>query len=140
MIQSPIYLSGPMTGIPDYNRPVFNAAATKLRALGFEVVNPAEQPERPTWEEYMRHDITLLMGCRSVVLLPGWAGSRGARIEVRLADDLGIYRAPLHEVIDPYHLSNIEQRIAAGTARRGDFLALADYVDQVKQGGQCARC
>ncbi len=141
MIQSPVYISGPMSGLPDFNRAAFHQAAHKLRALGYEVINPAEQPERTTWEEYMRHDIKLLMDCRSVVLLPGWAGSRGARIEVKLADNLGINRSPLHEVIEPYqhHLHDIEQRIASGIANRGDFLALADYVDHVKQEAKYAR-
>jgi hypothetical protein len=37
-----IYLSGPMTGLPDYNHPAFRAEAKRLRALGYTVVNPAE--------------------------------------------------------------------------------------------------
>ncbi|MBP7610130.1 MAG: DUF4406 domain-containing protein, partial [Steroidobacteraceae bacterium] len=31
-----------MSGRPDLNFPAFTAAATQLRAAGFEVVNPAE--------------------------------------------------------------------------------------------------
>lgn len=37
-----VYLAGPMTGIADYNFPAFNAAAARLRAVGFDVVNPAD--------------------------------------------------------------------------------------------------
>jgi hypothetical protein len=37
-----IYLSGPMTGLPDLNFPAFNAAASALRAKGLNVINPAE--------------------------------------------------------------------------------------------------
>lgn len=37
-----VYLAGPMTGIADYNFPAFNAAAARLRAEGFDVVNPAD--------------------------------------------------------------------------------------------------
>lgn len=128
MIQSPVYISGPMTGIPDYNRPAFNAAAAKLRGLGFEVVNPAEQPERPTWEEYMRHDIKLMMDCRSIVLLPGWESSKGARVEYQIAESLRFYIVRIEEL----DLVEIEERVRSLKARRGDFLAMADYVDQVR--------
>ena len=37
-----LYLSGPMTGLPDHNRAAFDAAATRLRAQGHFVINPAE--------------------------------------------------------------------------------------------------
>lgn len=35
------YLSGPMTGLPDLNRPAFDAAARLLRGKGLTVYNPA---------------------------------------------------------------------------------------------------
>ena len=44
-----VYIAGPMTGLPDFNYPAFNAAAAKLRALGLEVLNPAENPPPPLW-------------------------------------------------------------------------------------------
>lgn len=37
-----IYLSGPMTSLPDNNIPKFNAVAERLRAEGHFVINPAE--------------------------------------------------------------------------------------------------
>ena len=89
-----IYLSGPMTGLPDYNYPAFNAMAAQLRRHGFTVVNPAElnadRPDGAVWSDYLRRDIAALMGCTHIVLLPGWKNSRGARIEVSLAGDLGM--------------------------------------------------
>ena len=36
-----LYLAGPMTGIKDLNFPAFHAEASRLRALGHIVVNPA---------------------------------------------------------------------------------------------------
>ncbi|MGE5607641.1 MAG: DUF4406 domain-containing protein, partial [Bacillota bacterium] len=44
----PLYLSGPMSGLPEHNIPAFNAAAARLRRLGFCVVNPAEYPHTTT--------------------------------------------------------------------------------------------
>jgi hypothetical protein len=90
MIASPVYISGPMTGLPDHNRAAFNATATCLRAAGYEVVNPAEQPEQKNWQEYMRHDLRLLLTCRSLVLLPGYERSRGVRLELAVARALSL--------------------------------------------------
>jgi len=38
-----LYLSGPMRGIPEQNHPAFHAAAQRLRLIGHEVYNPAEE-------------------------------------------------------------------------------------------------
>jgi len=87
-----VYIAGPMTGLPGYNYPAFNAAAKRLRELGFEVENPAENPDPAcgTWLGYMRMAIRQLALCDSLVLLPGWQDSRGARIEQQLAAELGL--------------------------------------------------
>lgn len=87
-----LYLAGPMTGHADLNFPAFHAEAKRLRALGFEVINPAEINADPTagWLECMRADIKALADCDGVALLPGWGDSRGARIEQGLARDLGL--------------------------------------------------
>lgn len=87
-----VYVSGPMTGLPDLNFPAFNAAAERLRDFGHEVVNPAEfdQGPEPTWESCMRKDIAALMRCDAVATLPGWGQSRGARLEVHNAEQLGM--------------------------------------------------
>lgn len=87
-----IYLAGPMTGVPDYNYPAFHAAAARLRALGHEVLNPAENPAPAcgTWQGYMRMSLVQLVQCEAIVLLPGWAESKGALIERKLAQVLGM--------------------------------------------------
>ncbi|WP_233099577.1 DUF4406 domain-containing protein [Pseudomonas psychrophila] len=89
--QKPLYLSGPMTGLPDLNFPAFHAMAARLRAVGHAVVNPAEL-DHPTknWGECLRRDIVALMACHCVVTLPGWEHSKGARLEVLIADRLGM--------------------------------------------------
>lgn len=91
------YLSGPMTGLPKFNYPYFNAVAQQLREDGFEIINPAENFEGRTdlpREEYMAADIKHLMRCDAIILLDGWEASRGARLELEIAQELGleIYR------------------------------------------------
>jgi hypothetical protein len=86
-----LYLSGPITGVPDGNRPAFKAAAELLRERGFRVVNPSlQEHEGWDWDRYMRRDIRWLMRCDGVAAIPGWEFSRGACVEVRLALDLGM--------------------------------------------------
>lgn len=86
-----------MTGLPELNFPAFNCSAAKLRAAGFDVVNPAEHGEEPgkAWADYLRKDIRLLMDCDAIALLPGWEKSKGAKLEVHIATELGMRVAPL---------------------------------------------
>lgn len=87
-----LYISGPMTGLPDLNKPAFHGEAARLRALGFEVVDPAELDLGPdaTWNDYMRKDIAKLVECDGIVMLRNWSRSLGASIERRIAVDLGL--------------------------------------------------
>lgn len=87
-----IYLAGPMTGIPGLNFQAFHAEATRLRALGHQVINPAELNNDPNaaWVDCMRIDIPQLVMCDTVALLEGWTASRGARLEQHIAFELGM--------------------------------------------------
>jgi hypothetical protein len=79
-----------MTGLPGYNYDAFNEAEQRLRHLG-DVVNPAKiETKDKSWEGFMRADIKALMDCDTICLLPGWATSRGAKIELYLAEKLGM--------------------------------------------------
>lgn len=86
-----LYISGPMTGLPGFNKPAFFAAEDALRAAGFDVVNPARNglPDSAEWHEHMRADIKMLMDCDGVALLPGWERSSGARLEEHIGLRLG---------------------------------------------------
>lgn len=87
------YIAGPMTGLPDFNYPAFAAAAAKLRAHGLEVLSPHEIDDSSTgkpWDWYMRRGLAQLVQCDRIVLLPGWENSRGARLEQKVAHELGI--------------------------------------------------
>ena len=79
-----VYLSGPMSGLPEYNYPAFFAAADHYRCNGWAVVNPAEiaGPDPLDWDQYMRQDIRWLMDCDCISMLAGWEQSKGARVEL----------------------------------------------------------
>ncbi|MBX8534584.1 DUF4406 domain-containing protein [Pseudomonas cichorii] len=99
---SKIYLSGPMTGLPELNFPAFNAETARLRGLGFDVVNPAElNPDGASWGECMRKDIVALMGCSIVATLPGWEHSKGARLEVLIGERLEMAVVKAQDLICP---------------------------------------
>ncbi|WP_067622957.1 DUF4406 domain-containing protein [Alicyclobacillus acidiphilus] len=105
-----IYLSGPMSGLPDWNRPAFMEAAGRLRNLGFEVVNPAEVSIRGgSWADFMRHDIRLMMDVDGVVTLPGWRQSKGASLEVYIAEHLHM---PVYEL--EHFMANVAEVRSAG--------------------------
>ena len=86
-----IYIAGPMTGLPQFNIPAFTAKAAELRAQGHHVTNPAENglPDDAPWAEHMRADIRDMMDCDAIHMLPGWAASKGARLEHHVATWLG---------------------------------------------------
>lgn len=88
---SPIYVSGPMTGIEDWNFPAFNHWAKRLRNAGYEVYNPAETDNGDTTKPryyYLRQDVESLSKCKTLFLLPGWEQSAGARLEFEIAKRL----------------------------------------------------
>ena len=87
------YISGPVTGKPDFNRPAFEAAEKWLWLNGYEPVNPLNVlPYDPQykWEDYMRADLRAMLDCEGIMILPGWEDSKGAVCEVSVAVDLGM--------------------------------------------------
>lgn len=87
-----LYISGPMSGIEGHNFPAFNAAAAKVRALGYDVVNPVDiNPDATlSWKQCLRKDLRELCDCDGIVLLPGWERSEGANLELHVAHRLGL--------------------------------------------------
>lgn len=87
-----IYLSGPMSNLPDHNIPTFNRYARLLREAGFKVVSPPELGDGSTmtWQQYLRIDIKALCDCDTLACLPGWEHSDGAQLEIHLAHRLGL--------------------------------------------------
>ena len=86
-----LYISGPITGVPNYQEN-FIKAETILKQAGHEVVNPCAVvlADNATWEAYMKADIPLMLACDGVAVLPGWEASAGARFEVDIAQRLNM--------------------------------------------------
>ena len=87
-----VYISGPITGIPDGNKQSFLLAAVILRECGHDPVNPHElgHAEGDAWETCMRRDIAALMTCNALAFLPGSMESVGAQIEIQTASSVKI--------------------------------------------------
>ncbi len=90
-----VYISGPMTGYPQQNYPAFISAEAELRAAGHVPLNPARNPEQPTWADYMRLDLADVLTADQLAVLPGWEASRGARLEVHVAHALEVPVLPI---------------------------------------------
>ncbi len=89
-----IYISGPITGIRDYQEN-FTVAADLLIDMGCSVVNPARLEEiiagTFSREQIMAIDLKLLEACDGIFLLPGWEFSKGAKEERRRAKEIGLF-------------------------------------------------
>lgn len=116
-----LYLAGPMTGIPHFNYPAFNAAAHDLRQRGHVVFSPAEHDTQmfgrdisnPTGSAEqaaaehgfdrraaLKADLSWICEhAEGIALLPGWERSSGARAEKSLADALGLHVIVLDELV-----------------------------------------
>lgn len=98
------YLAGPMTGIPQFNYPLFYSAAEILREMGLQIYSPAEMDDpttvkaamaskdgsaddyasdgKGTWGEFLARDVKLIADeLGGIILLPNWYKSKGARLE-----------------------------------------------------------
>jgi hypothetical protein len=106
-IPKPWYLAGPMTGIPQFNFPLFEATAKRLREAGHLIITPHEMddpdvcaaawaspdgapgtgsPNGETWGDFLSRDVKLVADeAHGVLLLDGWERSRGARLETFVA-------------------------------------------------------
>ena len=101
-----IYLSGPISGLPDKNKPAFDAEEALLRADFFDIFNPQSiaapseetlaewahdyDPKGRLWQYYMKICVAEIPHCDSMRMLPHWQNSKGAVWEHRIAQMLGI--------------------------------------------------
>ena len=97
-----IYISGPMSNTPNSNLEAFDEAEKQLKQLGFDVLNPHKICEElntkffgmgksPEYEDYLKEDIIqMLSKCDTVLVLPGWRQSKGAKLEIANAIACGL--------------------------------------------------
>ena len=97
---APYYLAGPMSGIPQFNFPLFYSAAATLRAAGYTIISPAELDDAEdkgaamaspdgsmatitkTWGDFLARDVKIVADqVQGIIFLPGWSKSRGAKLE-----------------------------------------------------------
>ena len=87
-LEQRIYLSGPITGIPNYKKD-FEIVKLDLESQGYKkIINPAELDEvinNGDYEEYMKICIALIDMSDLVMLIPGWEKSAGANREMGYA-------------------------------------------------------
>lgn len=113
-----LYISGPMTDLPRFNFPTFDAVAKACIAMGHDVVSPAQHDRDVIWEQHhkyvedfpgylegnvprwseatgfdyataLRWDLEQVLACDGIVMLPGWENSRGAKAERYAAEVSG---------------------------------------------------
>ena len=111
-----LYLAGPMSGIADFNYPLFNRIARVWRTYGYRVLNPAENYGGDTGRtraEYIAADIPLVLKADALIVLPDWEGSVGTRHEMHLAQlmEKSIYDAMLYPLLLPLLNCKIETRV-----------------------------
>jgi hypothetical protein len=135
---SSVYISGPMSGRPGFNYDAFNELATNLREQGYSVLNPADnfggETDRPR-PDYMRKDVAHVLEADCVMALPAWETSRGARLEVTIALELGlrVYDTAWNEItadarafLDNDAIRNIGRMVVAEDAEALEMLAAHD--------------
>lgn len=85
-----VYISGPMTGLPDFNRDAFRKQHVSLMEQGHIVLCPAVLPDGLTQAEYMDICIAMLRCADAIFMLRGWEKSAGAVAEHAMAKKLGL--------------------------------------------------
>ena len=122
------YIAGPVTGLPDRNRPAFEVARLVVeRITGARVTIPhdfVKQSDAETTPMVLCVvaicDMVKLGLSPVVVVLPGWRESAGSLVEVALARKLGVPVCELHGdelvLLSPGHPSEAARRATGETA------------------------
>lgn len=81
-----VYLSGPITGIKNYKGLFLFAEELAKMCDVSRIFNPASQiPDSLGYEDAMKRCVAALAEYDTIMLLPGWTVSKGAKIEHDIA-------------------------------------------------------
>ena len=98
-----VYIAGPMRDRPEFNFPAFFDAAWRLESQGYTVYNPAQHDiecnvnvigltglaaELTNFDirKAMKWDCAAICECDAIYMLHGWEDSKGACVEIALAE------------------------------------------------------
>jgi hypothetical protein len=131
-----------MSGYEDWNFPLFFEVERELKELGYEVINPAHNdgptletalqsagtPSNPghTWAYYMRRDLPHVLEVDALCVLPNWQNSKGASLEVHVAEAIGV---PIMILRDGELIPRVTCIGMAGYARSGKDTVAAYLIE-----------
>lgn len=90
-MRAKIYLSGAITGNPDYMAQ-FDEAEKELTAKGWRVLNPAKTSATlpaTSYLVYMQLSLVQMQDASAIYMLQGWERSPGAVFEKHVAESMG---------------------------------------------------
>lgn len=124
-----VFIAGPMRGYDNYNFPEFDRLEKILEDNGIECVNPGRisrkfkeadvNSDMSIYNEMVRQQQEAERTCNAILLLDGWQWSRGARLEVKTAAELGMQfllesdiEAALEkkQINEPHHLEREKEK------------------------------
>ena len=142
-----IFISGPMTGLENYNFDKFNEVAARLIRAGYNVINPVNICKKFKQEEVVKHkEVFDAMvaeqqaaernQCDAILLLDGWELSLGVRLELQTAIELKFQiflekdlpwlcdddkESEEDQKVDPLHYESLKDKsLEKATARTSD--------------------
>jgi len=89
------YLAGPITGYENQNRKIFRHHQRRVEEKGYKAIVPHDlfigiDTTKYSYGNYMRRCVHALLDADVLIPLPNWRSSRGAKLEVHIAQKLGI--------------------------------------------------
>jgi hypothetical protein len=138
-----LYLSGKYSGDIDANIEEARKIAIELWERGYTCLTPHlntyhfEVDCKCVYEDYIRGDLELIVGCDAMVMLPVWEQSSGAKIEKEFAKSIGVpvyYYPQLPQL--PKRMSDKQERHLAGVISKITRAIDKKYrIGQAEHGG-----